>query len=282
MSEAIQLRVHGAARLPTLVYLPGLHGDWTLAAAFRLALAGRLRLVEISYPRTLTWSLRDYARAVEAVLLENGITIGWLFGESFSSQVAWAMVGENAGRIRGETEETIEDRSARLRPHTSSGRHGFEIQGLILAGGFVRHPARWGVWGLRVCNRLLPHFCLRGCLGLFGCYARVRFRHAPESLAGIGEFVQYRGHKLDRVAMGHRLQLIAENDLRPIARRTTLPVYSLTGLIDTLVPWPSVSYWLKRNCPGYRATKVLWGGKHNVCLSAPAAAAAQVLEWIFP
>jgi pimeloyl-ACP methyl ester carboxylesterase len=239
-----------------------------------------LRLVEISYPRTLTWSLRDYARAVEAVLLENGITIGWLFGESFSSQVAWAMVGENAGRNRGETEETIPDRSARLRPRASSGRNGFEIQGIILVGGFVRHPAPWGVWGLRVCNRLLPRFCLRGCLGLFGKYAKVRFRHAPESLSGIAEFVQNRGHKLDRAVLRHRLRLIVENDLRPIARQTTAPVYSLTGLIDLLVPWPWVSHWLKRNCPGYRATKVLLGGKHNVCLSAPVAAAEQVVEWI--
>jgi hypothetical protein len=28
--ERLEVRVHGAASWPTLVYLPGLHGDWTL------------------------------------------------------------------------------------------------------------------------------------------------------------------------------------------------------------------------------------------------------------
>jgi len=30
MAEELQLRIHGQASLPTLIYLPGLHGDWTL------------------------------------------------------------------------------------------------------------------------------------------------------------------------------------------------------------------------------------------------------------
>jgi hypothetical protein len=47
-----------------------------------------------------------------------------------------------------------------------------------------------------------------------------------------------------------------------------------------LVPWPWISHWLKNNCPGYRDTKVLWGGKHNFCLGTPAAAAEQVVAWI--
>ncbi len=256
MSEHLQLRIHGAAHLPTLVYLPGLHGDWTLAVGFRLALARRVRLVEITYPRTLTWSLQDYARAVEAALLENGIARGWLLGESFSSQVAWAMAEAGTGEMN------------------------FHIEGVILAGGFVRHPLRWGVWLTRVANASLPLFCLRGCLSAFETYAKFRFRHAPETRAGICQFVRNRGNKLDRAALRRRLRLIAENDLRPVARRTTLPVYLLTGLIDILVPWPLVSHWLKRNCPGYRGTRVLRHGKHNVCLSVPSESADQVVEWM--
>ena len=68
MNEELQLRIHGDAALPTLIYLPGLHGDWTLVTSFRLALAGRVRFVEFTYPRTLMWSLEDYARAIEAAL----------------------------------------------------------------------------------------------------------------------------------------------------------------------------------------------------------------------
>ena len=37
--EELQTRIHGDASLPPLVYLPGLHGDWTLVTSFRLAMA---------------------------------------------------------------------------------------------------------------------------------------------------------------------------------------------------------------------------------------------------
>ena len=57
MEEKLQLRVYGDASLPTLIYLPGMHGDWTLIGGFRNAVAGRVRFVEMTYPRTLTWSL---------------------------------------------------------------------------------------------------------------------------------------------------------------------------------------------------------------------------------
>ena len=114
MAEELQLRVHGAASLPTLIYLPGLHGDWTLAGGFLRALGGQARFVEMTYPRTLTWSLEDYAAAIETALARAGIPDGWLLGESFGSQPLWALVG----------------------------RGKFPARGVILAGGFVKHPMR--------------------------------------------------------------------------------------------------------------------------------------------
>src|SRR5215472_4578534 len=71
--EALQVRVHGAPELPTLIYLPGLHGDWTLVRSFRTALGNRVRFVELTYPRSLTWSLDDYAGAIEDALTEHEI-----------------------------------------------------------------------------------------------------------------------------------------------------------------------------------------------------------------
>ena len=50
MKEEVRLRVHGDESLPTLIYLPGLHGNWTLIGGFRQALKGRARLVETTYP----------------------------------------------------------------------------------------------------------------------------------------------------------------------------------------------------------------------------------------
>src|SRR5262245_29300454 len=115
MSETLQMRIHGDATHPTLVFLPGLHGDWTLIGPFRIALGGRVRFVEVTYPRTLTWTLGDFAAAVESKLRDEGITNGWLLGESFSSQVVWSMAARNQ----------------------------FKIDGIIFAGGFVKHLMQW-------------------------------------------------------------------------------------------------------------------------------------------
>src|SRR5690348_11742895 len=98
MEEKLQLRIHGDESLPTLIYLPGLHGDWTLAGGFLKALNGRVRFVEMTYPRTLVWSLDDYAAAIESALAQNKIQSGWLLGESFGSQPLWALVGRASSR----------------------------------------------------------------------------------------------------------------------------------------------------------------------------------------
>src|ERR1043166_1134474 len=157
MPEQLQLRIHGDASQPTLIYLPGLHGDWTLISSFRRALGNRVRFVEITYPRTLTWSLDDYAAGAETALRENGITRGWLLGESFSSQVVWPMVV----------------------------RKQFQIEGIILAGGFVRHPIRWLV---RLAEQIADGIPLRWITRIMFGYAKIarfRYRHSPETLATI-------------------------------------------------------------------------------------------------
>src|SRR5262245_49146569 len=122
VAEQLAIRIHGDTALPTMVYLPGLHGDWTLVSSFRCALADRVRFVEITYPRTLTMSLEDYTQAVEAALRSHGITQGWMLGESWGSQIAWQLAGRNLD---------IPARSEKVR---------FQVEGLILAGGFVKHP----------------------------------------------------------------------------------------------------------------------------------------------
>src|SRR2546430_14106174 len=97
MTDVLRIRVQGDGSLPTLVYLPGMHGDWTLVSSFRAAIAGKVRFVEFAYPRTVTWSLDDYAGAIEEALLANGIGRGWLLGESFGSQPAWAIIAAGRG-----------------------------------------------------------------------------------------------------------------------------------------------------------------------------------------
>jgi pimeloyl-ACP methyl ester carboxylesterase len=251
MDEELQLRIHGAASLPTLIYLPGLHGDWTLIGGFRHAVGGKVRFVEFTYPRTLAWSLDDYAAAVETALAQNGITRGWLLGESFSSQVVWTMLA----------------------------RGKFPAQGVILAGGFVKYPLHRAV-GLaeKITDRLSTTFLVWIIFG-YAKVARFRYRRSPQTLAMIDEFVSRRTEP-DRRAAQHRLHLVAQNDPRPIARQIRLPVFGLSGFFDPIVPWPLVRRWLNKNCPALRDYKVVRSADHNVLSTAPDQAAKQVLRWI--
>ena len=251
MDEKIQLRIHGNGSLPTLIYLPGLHGDWTLVGGFLQALADRVRFVEITYPRTLNWSLDDYAAAIESALAENGIARGWLLGESFGSQPMWALVG----------------------------RGNFPAQGVILSGGFVKHPMRWAV---RLAEKLTGRMSNALFIWIIFSYAkaaRFRYRHSPGTLARLEEFVARRT-ELDRRAAQHRLHLIAENDPRPIVRQTRLPVFAISGILDPIVPWPLVRRWLRRNCPALRDYKIIQSADHNALGTGSRAAAEQILKWM--
>lgn len=253
MSEILQIRIDGDAALPTLIYLPGLHGDWTLVASFRRQVESKVRFVEFIYPRTLTWSLEDYARAIDTALADRGITRGWLLGESFGSQVLWSIVGLKESR--------------------------FQPQGLILAGGFVRHPMQWGVRLARRMGGQVSLTWLTRALFWYAKFARVRHRNAQETLASIDEFIARRT-ELDRDAAVHRLNLIEQNDLRAISQKTSLPVFALTGFWDPVVLWPPVFRWLGGNCPGFGGKRVLGRADHNVLGTAPREAAEQVVAWM--
>ena len=157
---------------------------------------------------------------------------------------------------------------------------GFQTQGLILAGGFVRHPV---IWAVRMAGRVssaIPMWCVKLFCVIYASYAQFRHKRAPETLASIAEFVANRTMEADRRAIVHRYRLIAENDLRLIARQTHFPVFYLAGSVDPLVPWCYVRWWLRRNCPGYRGGKTMWRADHNVLGTAPQESAKQVLAWI--
>ena len=251
MREELQIRIHGTGNRPTLIYCPGLHGDWTLVGNLRRALAGEVRFVEFTYPRTLTWSLEEYAAAIENALAQNQISRGWLLGESFGSQIVWPLMA----------------------------RGKFPAQGIILAGGFVRHPLRWLVRLAEKSFGRLPFSVMVWAMFAFTKFARFLLRRSPERLAEIREFAARRT-RLDAQAAAHRLRLIAENDPRPIAGATHLPVFYLTGLFDPIVFWPLTQRWLRRNCPALHGVKIVCTADHNVLGTGSKAAAKQILEWI--
>src|SRR5882724_6497135 len=251
MPEELQLRVSGDASQPTLIYLPGLHGDWTLISSFKRALGDRARFVEVTYPRTLDWSLDDYAANVERALAEQGIRGGWLLGESFSSQVVWPMMA----------------------------RGKFQIEGIILAGGFVRHPIRAGVrFAERTAKGISLSLLTRIMFG-YAKFARFRYRHSPETRSNIQEFIERRTES-DRKAAVHRLRLIAGSNFCEVARAAKIPIFALTGFLDPIVPWFFVRHWLRRNCPALREFRIIWRVDHNVLSTGADASADQVVRWI--
>ena len=255
-AERIALRIHGDSVLPTLIYLPGIHGDWTLVASFRAAVKGKLRFVEFTYPRTVTWTLEDYARAVLDGLNANGIHSGWLLGESFSSQVAWKIVDLT------KREDEI----------------GFSPIGVILAGGFARYPILTGVRFVRMVNRAIPASLMRVALSIYAAYAKLRHRAAPETRRSIDEFIARRTEP-DRQAILHRYGLILSSNASEISRQCSLPVYYLSGFVDPVVPWLFVLPLL-RSCSCFRGWRIIFNADHNVLGTAPKKSADQILRWI--
>jgi pimeloyl-ACP methyl ester carboxylesterase len=251
MADEVQLRIHGEDTQPTLVYLPGLHGNWLLIDRFREALGGKVRFVEATYPPTREWSLEDFAAGMERALVSRGVTRGWLLGESFGSQIVWPILARN----------------------------NFKAEGLVLAGGFVRHPLRLGVQlAERLCGELSLGLITRVLFG-YATLSRWRFRRAPETADAIKKFVDGLT-EADRQAAKHRLHLIKESDPCAMARQVELPVYALTGFFDPVVPWYWVRRWLRKNCSSLREYKVIWAADHNVLGRGAVVAAEQVLRWM--
>jgi pimeloyl-ACP methyl ester carboxylesterase len=246
----MKCRIHGDG--PPIVYLPGLHGDWTLVGGFRRRLPAHVRFVEFAYPVSESVSLRELAAAIHDALEHAGVADCTLLAESFGSQVAWAMLAEP--------------------------RPGVRVRRLVLSGGFVRHP--W-MGGVRLSRRLY-HAGGRMAdrmLSVYPSAALLAYERRPELRDDLRTFVENRGMPGDSGAIRHRLRLIAEADYRGVAARTVLPVHHLTGVWDAVVPWPPVRRWLRRHCPGYRGTRPVWSADHAVLVGRPSAAARQVLEW---
>lgn len=249
--EHLQIRAHGDAGKPTLIYLPGLHGDWTLVGSFRAAMVERVRFVEFTYPRTLSWSLEDHAEAILDSLRGHEITEGWVLAESFGSVLGWALLEK-----------------------------GFAAQGIILAGGFVRYPIMSWVGFAHAVNRTMPRWAFRAFCRFYAQYAKLRHRRAPETYEAVAEFLRRRTEPADRNAICYRYGLIRQSDARNLARALKIPIYQLCGFFDPIVPWWPVRRWLSRKCRTYGGWRLIWGADHNVLGTAPEAAASQVLDWM--
>ena len=250
------MQIHGTADLPTLVYLPGMHGDWHLTPGIREALGRRVRWVEFTYPSGVGVSLEDHVTVIWERLHEAGIHSAWILGESFGSQIAWRFLE------RAERQGT------------------FAVKGLLLVGGFVRYPWPVAVRLARPIVRHLPGWILGVLLRGYLLGFRGLGRRSPEVRASLERFVERRLEPSDREALVHRLDLILGSDPRAIARATRVPVWSLMGFWDPIVPWIPVRHWLRRECPGWRGDCVIGWADHAPLVSAPKRSAEVILGWM--
>jgi pimeloyl-ACP methyl ester carboxylesterase len=117
---------------------------------------------------------------------------------------------------------------------------------------------------------------------LFSAYLRYstfRHRNAAANATSGREFIDRRTPE-DIAAMRARLRLIASFDARPIAMSANCPIYQLAGVIDPIVPPALANKWLRRNCGAFRGHGIIWPADHNVLGTEPAAALAQIEEWV--
>lgn len=252
----LQIRIDGEPRSPALIYLPGLHGDWTLFSGFREIAKTKFQLVQFTYPRTLSWTLNDYAHAVDAALTNAGIRCGWVLAESFGSQVSWAWL------------KLAQERAT-----------VFQFEGAILAGGFGRFPVRINLVAARLFFAAAPSWLWRALFRAYLAYSGFRHRNAGTAGDCAREFVERRT-PLDLAAMQARLRLIAEADWCEVAERVQCPIYQLAGVIDPVVPPRLARSWLRKHCRTLRGVRVVWPADHNVLGTEPAQAFAQIEEWI--
>lgn len=254
----LTIRLDGDRSNPCLIYLPGVHGDWTLLTSFRELAKEKFFVVQITYPRTLSWTMADYGREVSDVMGRLGTQSGWVLAESFSSQVAWAWL-----------------------KHARDNAESFRFDGVILAGGFVRYPFPWLARFTGAFFELVPWWLWKLLFWHYALYSTFRLRNAPSSSGTVDEFIARRT-KLDIAAIWHRLRLIEQYDPRTISTTVPCPVYLLAGVIDPVVlTWP-VLRWLRKNCPAFKASRIIWPADHNVLGTEPAKSLDQIVRWIQP
>lgn len=240
--DSILHRLSGPEDAPVVVYLPGLHGDWTPLNRTRLHLSRHFRLVELSYPQRAEWDLADYADAAEERLTELGLGPVHLLGESFSSLVCWELLR----------------------------RHPRRALSLTLAGGFCQPPHPRGLRLLALGFGVLP-----GALWNRGVEAycmSLAWRARP--VAGDAQqeplFFAARGRRGLR-AMRKRLAIIQSADFRSLLGELTLPVGYIGGGSDPIVPVRREIETLRRGLPA--ACRFRWrlvdGAPHPILPARP-------------
>lgn len=245
---------------PTLIYLPGLHGESSLFSGLHDAASGALQVEKIDYPRAGCQGVSELGEHVLQTLVRRGIRRGWVLAESFGSLVIWELV------------ERIFQSTA----------HEFQVEGIILAGGFIRHPRPRMVARLRTLVGWVPDWAYRSAWHISGRLLATWYWRNPGRVASVKEFVRHRCLPGDRSTLDQRAAWIVISDPRSSAAHFPGPVFQLSGGWDFIVPWGPVTRELQKITPGYRGRCLIWSANHGVLFEQPDACVKQILRWIQP
>ena len=252
-SGELVYRIRGGEGAVPVVYLPGVHGDWTPQAAASVILAGAFRLVEISYPREPLWRLEDYASALVSLLDRLEIESTHVVAESFGSLVGWEFGLE----------------------------HGSRVRSMVIVGGFCQPPGPRKVllakWGLSV----LP-------TGLFeqgvDAYVAIRKHQGKLEHPEMEVDLPYATVRTDlgRIATVSRFEIMCTSDYRHQLHEVLFPVRYIGGDSDLIVPVKreirTLSELLSEEA-GFQS-RLIANAPHMIISSHPVETAGQIADWI--
>lgn len=195
----------GAPLATPILFLPGVHGDWTPQLAARPLLNREFRFIETAYPRIATWSMDDFARALKQLLDDLGIESAHIVAESFGSLILWQFGLTHPKRVRSGT----------------------------LLGGFSRPPRFRGAAAASVALRAMPTSLLESIIDIY--VARRTALGEKRDCFEMGAYPAARTRQ-GRYATANRLVMIQTSDFRNRLREVEFPVRYLGGARDIVVP----------------------------------------------
>lgn len=207
-NDELLVQISGPEGAPALVYVPGIHGDWTPLWRIRELITRHWRLVEIAYPRSAThWTLDDYVSRLGDLFDHHDLASVHLLAESFGSLIGW----------------------------TFACRHPERVRSLLVAGGFSVSPGRVKVAAAELALHLFPAALLDKAVDFYLLYL-IRRGFPSSAFHREGEFFTATRTSFGWRATRNRLKIIRKTDLRGSLGELRVPIFYFGGAWDWIVP----------------------------------------------
>ena len=246
-------QISGPEDAPAMVYLPGVHGDWTANESARTHLSRETRLIEVAYPRNAAWTLADFSNALRRLLDRLNLTSVHVAGESFGSLVAW---------------------------ETAFG-HPELIKSLLLVGGFAQPPAYRVATSAKWALRGMPTFVLETGIDIYVYYKDLKGERRLGRRSGVSPYPAVRTRK-GKLATASRMGIIERTDVRERLHRLQQPVRYIGGDSDSVIGVHRELSTLRQHLPPHCEFKseLIQDAPHAIIASHPEHTARTLTRWI--